>query len=474
MSFGFGFIFLRQCSMALLVAACLLLAGCSTYRQQNKFAAPWQHGDLPAAEKAATAIAEKSAHGKDAVIWRLEQAAILRTEGKFEESNKAFDEAQEKIDRYAAEAKVKLGAETAALFSNQANLPYRGRAYDGIMLNTYKALNFLAMHDPDRARVEIIRAYQRQQDAVEDNKRRIEKAQQELDAEKEKARIQRAEKDPAVQGKLAGAYSALDTLKVYTDYVNPFTVYLDALIYLSSANGASDLERARKSFERVSVFAGENRHVKADVEMMDAIQRGQNTTPMTYVLVETGLAPVRNQIRIDIPLFFTRLSYVGVAFPTLEFQGGQLTSLNVLANGTNQTTELLSSMDSVIAKDFKNELPSIITKTIAAAVIKAAAGYAANSAANQAGGDVAGLFTQIATAVYQIAVNVADLRTWTTLPKEFLVCRVPTPPDRKIELQTPGGAQKIIVTLDAGSMNLVFVKSIRANGPLFVSQMKLK
>ena len=107
-------------------------------------------------------------------------------------------------------------------------------------------------------------------------------------------------------------------------------------------------------------------------------------------------------------------------------------------------------------------------------MIKAAAGYAANSAANQAGGDVAGLFTQIATAVYQISVNVADLRTWTTLPKEFLVCRVPTPPDRKIELQTPGGAQKIIVTLDAGSMNLVFVKSIRANGPLFVSQMKLK
>jgi hypothetical protein len=131
-------------------------------------------------------------------------------------------------------------------------------------------------------------------------------------------------------------------------------------------------------------------------------------------------------------------------------------------------------MDSIIAHDFKNELPTIITKTIAAAVIKAAAGYAANDAARRQGGELAGLFSQLGTAVLQIAVNIADLRTWTTLPKEFLLCRLPTPPERKIELQTPGGAQKVSVALDEGAMNLVWVKSISASGPLFVSQMKLK
>ncbi len=66
--------------------------------------------------------------------------------------------------------------EAAALMSNQANLDYEGRSYDGIMLNTYRALNYLAMGArTERARPEIIRAYQRQQDAVDDNKRRIEK-----------------------------------------------------------------------------------------------------------------------------------------------------------------------------------------------------------------------------------------------------------------------------------------------------------
>ncbi len=460
--------------LALSVAAVAALTGCATYSQQNRFAGYWASGDLAAAEKEATLKAEKEAGGKDAIIWRLEQAAILRALGRYEESNKAFDQAQEKIDAYAEGAKVKLGSETAAMFSNLANLPYRGRAYDGIMLNTYKALNYLALREPDKARVEIIRAYQRQQDAVEENKRRLAKAQEELEAEKEKQRIEQAQKDPNVQGRLNHAYSGLDTLKVYADYVNPFTVYLDGLIYFAGATSASDIEHARKSIERVAAFAGNNRFVKEDLAMVEAATQGRHADPVTHVIVETGRAPVRDQIRIDIPILVSKLSYVGAAFPTLEPQGGQLSALNVMANGTNLTTEVLASMDSIIAQDFKNELPVIITKTIAAAVVKAAASYAANDAANKEGGDLAGLFSQLGTAMFQIAVNIADLRTWTTLPKEFLVCRFPTPADRKIELQTAGGAQKVTVTLEESPMNLVYVRSISAGGPLFISQLKLK
>jgi hypothetical protein len=76
--------------------------------------------------------------------------------------------------------------------------------------------------------------------------------------------------------------------------------------------------------------------------------------------------------------------------------------------------------------------------------------------------------------VYQAAVNIADERTWTTLPKEFQVCHFPTPPDRKIELETPGWRQKIPVTIEDGTINIVYVKSITATSPLLVTQMKLK
>src|SRR6187455_291230 len=87
------------------VTVLIAVSGCTTYTQQNKFAGYWERGDLASAGKEATAKADKAVGGKDAIIWRLEQAAILRAQGKYEESNKAFDEAQEKLDRYAEEAK---------------------------------------------------------------------------------------------------------------------------------------------------------------------------------------------------------------------------------------------------------------------------------------------------------------------------------------------------------------------------------
>jgi len=463
-----GFILTSSLIMA------VVLTGCRTYNERNRFGAPLLRGDLVTAEKEAKTTADKAVGGKDEIIWRLEQATILRTAGKYDESNQAFEQAQAKIDRYAEEARVKLGAETAAMFSNQANVPYRGRAYDGIMLNTYRALNFLAKHDPDKARVEIIRAYQRQQDAVADNRRRIEKTEEALKKEKEQKRIEQAQQNPVFQGSVKQTYSNLDTMKVYSDFVNPFTVYLDGLIFMASGVDASDLERARKSFERVAAFTDNNRFVKADLDRMEALGRGEALEKLTYVIFENGRAPVRDQVRIDIPLFFTRLSYIGASFPKLELQGGQLSGLQVTAGGTNETTALLASMDSVIAQDFKSELPSIITKTIAATVIKGTAGYALNEMANQQGGSTAGLISQIGTALYQLSVNIADLRTWTTLPKEFQICRIPTPPDRKVELRAAGSSQHSIVTLDEGLVNLIYVRSISASGPMFVSQMKLK
>ncbi len=148
----------------------------------------WQRGDLTsAASRGPPRRAAKNANNKNTVLWRLEQGATLRANGQYEDSNQAFDAAQQKMDDYARQAKVRLGQETGALFSNQAQLDYEGRAYDaGIMLNTYRALNYLALGEPDKARPELIRAYQRQQDAVQDNQKRLERVQEEAAQNKDK------------------------------------------------------------------------------------------------------------------------------------------------------------------------------------------------------------------------------------------------------------------------------------------------
>jgi len=556
----------RHFSPLLYAAAIALLAtGCKTYQEQNHVIQYWRQGNMTNAVLEANKMVSKNQNNKDTIIWELEQGAVLRGAGKYEDSNKAFDQAQNRIDKYAQEARVKLGNEAGALLSNQANLPYEGRSYDGIMLNTYKALNYLQLGDPDKARVELIRAYQRQQDAVEDNKKRIAKVQAESAKNTNSAAINKAQSDPKFQSQIQGVYTGLDNLKPYADYVNPFTVYLDGLFFMANAADGSDLERARKSLERVASFAPDNTYVSQDLAAVNDVINGKPLSPTTYVIFETGCAPMRDQIRIDIPILVAKLSYIGAAFPTLKLQGDYVPSLTVIANGvttvttntvvkettvaasgagvtTNDTTvtvstttatnsagttvsssstvasnetavaasgpvtaiatndpavttnssstttinsvtvttnnltattSLVASMDSVVGLDFKNEMPVVITKTIASTVAKAVAAYAANQAASQQS-DIAGLFMQLGTAIYQAAVNIADERTWTTLPKEFQVCRLPTPPDRKMELQVNANGQKIPVTIEDGTINIVYVRSITAAGPVLVTQFKLK
>ena len=251
---------LKQHIQTLLFAAVigLLATGCQTYEQQNRVIQYWHQGNLTNAVAEATKKADKNAKNKDAIIWRLEQGAVLRGNGQYEDSNKAFDTAQAKIDDYAQKAKVRVGQEAGALLSNQANLDYEGRAYDGIMLNTYKALNFLALGETDKVRPELIRAYQRQQDAVESNKKRIEAAQAQAtntttttttdttasgsqfkkgsksadntgaatntNSAASSAAVEKAQQDPKFQAQIQGVYTNLGNLKPYANYVNPFTV----------------------------------------------------------------------------------------------------------------------------------------------------------------------------------------------------------------------------------------------------------
>jgi hypothetical protein len=601
---------LKTCIQPLLLAvvAGVLATGCKTYEQQNHVIQYWHQGNMTNAVVEATKMADKNANNKDAIIWRLEQGAVLRGAGKYDESNKAFDQAQEKIDQYAQKAKVRVGQEAGAMMSNQANLDYEGRAYDGIMLNTYKVLNYLQLGDPDKARPELVRAYQRQQDAVEINKKRIEAAQAQatnttttttdttasgsqfkkrahspantdatanagVTTTNNSAAVDKAQQDPKFQAQIQGIYAGLGNLKPYANYVNPFTVYLDGLFFMANAADASDLERAHKSLERVVGFAPDNNYVKQDLAAVDGVMQGKPLTPTTYVIFETGCAPIRDQIRIDIPVLLPRVPYVGAAFPTLKPQGNYLPSLTVTANSlivttndtvttasstttttndaatamattgtstttndtvtttggtstvtndtvttvsstttttndttvtsgsmttttngatvtassttttadvttatassTTATTSPIASMDSVIGLDFKNEMPIVITKTIASTIVKAAAAYAINQAAHQQGA-IYEIIAMIGTGIYQAAVNIADTRTWTTLPKEFQVCRFPTPPDRKIELGGPGPGQKIPVTIGDGTINIVYVKSITATNQLLVTQFKLK
>lgn len=452
-------------------AAALLGAGCSTYKDQAKsMTSAWHTGQAAMAAKEFGDKADKAGKG-DAIVWHLEAAAAYRAAGDYTNSNRHFDAAAGLIDDYEQQAKVKVGHEAGAIMSNQQNLPYEGRAYDKIMLHTYRALNYLALGDTEKARPEIIHAYQCQQDAVDENARRIEKAKEAEEKAKEKEQIDKAKADPKFTTAMDGINKDLEGFKFYADYVNPFTVYLDGLYFLYDGSGGSDLERSVKSLNRVIEVCGQNKFVSLDLEAATNAIAGQTPPACTYVLFETGQAASLDQIRVDIPIIVSKVSYVGAAFPKLVLHDDYVRQLSIKAGDLSETTAPLASMDSIVALDFKNEFPAIVSKTLVSTIAKAVAAYAVNEAASQQS-SLAGLIAKVGTAVTQAAMNIADTRSWTTLPKEFQVARVPTPADRKLTLST-GGLPTEVNLLD-GTVNVVYAKSITGASPLLVSQFKLK
>lgn len=464
-------------TLALGALAVTLATGCQTYSDQNKKSADlWRSGQVKAAATEFGVKATKEKDSKDTVIWRVEEGTALRADGQFKESNTAFEAAEEKINKFDESAKVKVGRETVALLSNQQMLPYEGRAYDKIMLNTYKALNFLQMSEPDKARVEFNRALQRQEEAVEINKARVEKAEAAAAKdEKGKEAADKARDNPKLKSQLESQYAFLDKWQAEAIYKNPAALYLHGLFFMANATGPADLELAKTSFDQVAAMTKENKFVQQDQESVKQALAGHNLPATTYVLFETGVAPMRDQIRIDLPLVLVgvpKVSYVGAAFPTLKVQSGHLPHLEVTIGDAKKATALLASMDAIVGREFKEELPTVITKTMVTTLAKAVKTYFTNKPAKEAGGSIGQLVSIIGNEVYDASTNIADTRTWTTLPKEFQVCRVSTPADRKLQLGD--GALKTEVTVEAGTINLVLVKAINTHTPLIVTQVKLK
>lgn len=463
----------------------LIAAGCGSYTSQTKgMNASWQGGDLATAVTEANKMSAEKAGGRDELVWYLEQGTVLRAAGLYEQSVDAFEEAEVIVQEQELAAKTQVSEEVGAAFSNLAVQTYRGRAYDRIMMNTYKALNFMALGDMESARVELNRALQRQRDAVAENAKRIEEAEEaariaaEGGAIDEKGGrqtydVERAKRDPKLAAQLAQIESEMNTIEVYADYVNPFTVFLHGLYFMTTDVGASDWEAGRKSIERVVGMARGNRYIAEDFALAESRANGAAIPPVTYVIFETGRGPYRKEFRIDLPLFLinNEVDYAGAAVPRLRFNEDYIPGMTITAGATTFTTDTLSSMDSVVQQDFNNEWPTVLTKTLIGTATKALVAWGLKEATEDQGMWVA-LAGRVAGVAYQASTNQADLRQWITLPKEFQYARLETPQDRLLTLQA--GIHSEVVSLQPGTVNVVYVRSITPQAPLVVSQFVLK
>jgi hypothetical protein len=444
------------------IALAVVPAACGYDRKMQGVMTAWDRADWAQASAQMQPLLDEHDDAPiNGVVFHLDGGTVLRASGDLSGSVKSLDWAYEAVRPYLDEAaETKVTEEAAAVVTNQTVRTYRGTTHDRILLSTYQALNFMQMGQGERARVELNRALNWQRDAVQRNADRIAKEQAAYEAAgKSKGYDASATlKDESFRAAMEQAYGPVWDKRASTDYEVTFTTYLRAIALLARGD-ASAMDQARQGFKQVAGMLGDglNEPVLADVAMADATTRGQPPPRMVYVLMETGRAPSRKELRLDIPLFMQEVPYVGAAFPLLEFHDGQVTSFSVEGGTTPLNSFTLCDLDAVVKRNFDDQLPLVIVATLVSSASKAVGTYFAQKAAGDYGWAAA-----LGGAIYQVSMNSADLRCWLTLPKQWLAARLPRPDSGTLSVVLGDGQRLDGLALPDAPVSIVYLKSVRS------------
>lgn len=127
----------------------LLLGGCGDYTARTRGAlADFQSRNFEAALKG---YEKESGSDKDRLLYLIDKGIVLHTAGRYEESIKILQEADDyadKIDYFS------ISREIGALFVNERMKRYKGEAFERVLINVYKAIDYIMLGNIEGALVE--------------------------------------------------------------------------------------------------------------------------------------------------------------------------------------------------------------------------------------------------------------------------------------------------------------------------------
>lgn len=455
-------------------AAALLLAifaGCANHNDRSAgYLRDLETGRWDAAVASARTAVDDGPE-RNEVLDHLELGTVERIAGRWQASDATLGEAWTRMHELGDPADPAFTDTLAAIAVNERALPYVGQSLDRTMCATLRALDLMAMGDLDAARSELKRAQFAQEDAERRFAEQIDEARTKMESESEN--LGAIESSSEFRSQYEQTYGDLATrFAPYDGWTVPFTDWLTAVLLMVDGGPGGDADRSIDLLRRVLGTVGDQRAVASDLALAKATFESRlPRPPQTWVVVESGFAPRREEVVFRIPAFIPEMPFIGVAFPRLVQSDAGPVGATVTAGATSTDAAVVCDMGSVVAHEFEATLPLITGRAIGAAVAKAAASLAANLAAKQSGNDWVLIASLISTNIYGYATTLADLRTWRTLPRAYAVARVPTPEDGLVRLSGPIGDHSIRVS--AGKDSMIVVRCPRAGGPTSIHAFSL-
>lgn len=399
------------CRLGLLVCAAIYVSACATYSQH----ATDMRGSLQAGRPDLALKLEEQKDPEQADVLACMEIGMLRQmTGDYENSNRIWEIGKRHIEAlYGVSISESLGSVTI----NDATRSYDGQRFEQVLLHAYMAMNYLMLEDLDAARVEMLQADVKMREWGE-----------------------QPEEDAFVRYFSGIIYEALgendDALIAYRKARD---------VYLATRNeqGIDVPVLLKKDLLRLLARQGlwnEYRRLKDDFGLASyrPSKIGGRFGELVVVL-NNGLAPIRSESAIM--TFSPDVSdNVRIAIPVYKEPPQRLKTARVVVGDSMFWLEIVENIDSLARHSLEDEMPLIMTRALARAVIK----YKSQKKA-QGKNSLAGFLMTVTN----LATERADTRSWTTLPQEIQMVRVPVPVgSQPVRIELVNSAGRVVDTID--------------------------
>jgi hypothetical protein len=415
---------------------------------------------------------EKEYGNKSRLLYEMDRGMMLQLAGQYQASSAVLERAEDEVERLYTRT---VRSETAAFLTNDNALPYEGEAYEHVMINVVKALNYAAQGQLQEALVEARRIDHRLNvlsDRVKDSNsyrndgfaRYLSGILYEAAGDVNNAFIA-----------YRNAYEAYEAARGWARTTPPPSLRSDLLRTAEALNFTNELEEYRRQFPDITWEPFSRQQPLAQVVLISYNGRAPrkedryldlpiSLDALQLVLLNRGLSPSSHQRNraADSLLYGLNGRVVRVALPRLVSQKTQVPfEQMILTDAMGHTSMIRSEMahnvTALAEKSLSDRLPAITVKALARAATKFALAEGAARGAQQAAGKDAGPWVGLAVGLLTkglaVASEEADKRSWETLPDEIHVARTWVPPGPyQISIQPSG--QGLLVDRNGPSVQL--------------------
>ena len=416
------------------------------------------------------------------LLWRLMAASTLHfTNGREAEAIAHFDHAERVMQRNDQMSVFAQGGEGAlAMMSNDRVFSYDGGGLDRVFTCVYRGIDFLCTGDRENTRVEFNRAATYQRRWLNLRRKDIDAAARKMSADAAASQrqhgvavqdysssVNKAMTDSSFGATIRGqtgfdpaTSGRLDALP-QSAYVNAYAAHLTGVFrWINGDTDVGDLKLAAAVKPGNPLIA------------RDFAECGQGGRPSNQVWIwaEDGLCPIREEWRVDLPLFLIPyasyfVKHASMALPVLRARAYGATVWNALAGGRAAPMAEIENVDHLVRTEYDVYMRGALAREITRVIVKVGLQVALGATAANVRDDRTRLaleLVQVGVAVWSATTAAADLRSWTALPKRVMAVRLDRPEDGVVQVVADG--QTIPVAVPPGN-SLVFIRKPAPSAP---------